>query len=172
MIDTSGLVIGELAVRENLITRAQLEEAVTHQEDSGYKSRLGEILVEKNALSSEKLNDLLVRQKEAITEYEKLISVSGLFGRIAVDRGLITEKQLAVCIRTQLKLDGEGDRVRIGQVMLQNKLIAIQQFWEIIHAQGSFKCGACNASLENPGFDENKILCEKCGLPALVLEDI
>src|SRR5581483_12473196 len=93
MLDTRGLVIGELAVRDRLITREQLEDVVAVQSKGGFSQPLGSLMLERKLLSKEQLDNLLKRQKEALLEYEKALSVSGLFGRIAIEVGLITEKQ-------------------------------------------------------------------------------
>jgi hypothetical protein len=171
MLDTKGLVLGELAVRAGYVTREQLEECIAHQEGNGYASPLGEVMMARGLLTKDKLPLLLERQKEAIADYEQMISVSGLFGRIAVERGFITERQLNACIRTQLMLEMEGDSVKIGQVMIRNGLLSLERFWEIIHSQGDFKCGACGHVLDKPRFSSGSIVCEKCGKPALRVDE-
>lgn len=167
MIDSHGLVLGELAVRKHLITRKQLDEALNRQADTDFRKPLGEILIAMGAITSDKLDTLLSSQKRAIADYEELLSVSGLFGRIAVESGFITALQLSTCIRRQLQLDGEGKRVKIGHIMIREGVLSPQNFWRIIQMQGPFKCGHCSTPLENPRFEEDRILCEKCGKPAL-----
>ena len=171
MIDTHGLVLGELAVREQLISPDQLDAAIAKQEEENYRTKLGQVLVEQGVLPAETVADLLSRQKDAISRYEKTLSASGLFGRLAVEHGFVEEKGLALCIRKQLRLDGEGKKVRIGQILVREGLMSIEQFWKIISLQSSFQCGGCAASLETPRFEKFALLCAKCGHPALVLED-
>jgi len=108
MLDTRGLVIGELAVRDQLISREQLEDVVAEQAKSGFNQPLGSLMLERKLLTRSQLENLLKRQKDALVEYEKALSVSGLFGRIAIEVGLITERQLAEAIRRQLAADYEG----------------------------------------------------------------
>src|SRR5258708_23120874 len=92
MLDTRGLVIGELAVRDRLISRDQLEDVVAFQAKSNFNQPLGSLMLEHKLLTKAQLESLLKRQKEALQEYEKALSVSGLFGRIAIEVGLITER--------------------------------------------------------------------------------
>ncbi|HZF00136.1 MAG TPA: hypothetical protein VE981_24210, partial [Planctomycetota bacterium] len=114
MLDTRGLVIGELAVRDQLISREQLEDVVAEQAKSGFNQPLGSLMLERKLLTRSQLENLLKRQKDALVEYEKALSVSGLFGRIAIEVGLITERQLAEAIRRQLAADYEGKHTKIG----------------------------------------------------------
>ncbi len=171
MLDTRGLVIGELAVREKLISRDQLEDVVALQEKARFNQPLGALMLEKKLLSKPQLDSLLRRQKQALAEYERTVSVSGLFGRIAIERGHITEHELAAAIRQQLELDGQGKRHKIGQILIRMKSLTLIQFWEIIHAQGLFKCGGCGHSLDAPRIQGSSILCEKCGKVALSLDE-
>ena len=171
MLDTRGLVIGELAVREKLISRDQLEDIVALQEKAKFSQPLGALMLEKKLLSKPQLDSLLRRQKQALAEYEKTVSVSGLFGRIAIERGHITEHELAAAIRQQLELDGQGKRHKIGQILIRIKSLTLIQFWEIIHAQGLFKCGGCGHGLDAPRIQCHSIFCEKCGKVALSLDE-
>jgi hypothetical protein len=171
MLDTRGLVIGELAVRDRLITREQLEDVVALQSKGGFSQPLGSLMLERKLLTKDQLDNLLKRQKEALLEYEKALSVSGLFGRIAIEVGMITEKQLAEAIRRQLALDFEGKHTKIGQILLAMKAIRPSGFWEIIRAQGTFRCAECGHVLDEPRFEKTAIHCEKCGKPTLSLDE-
>lgn len=171
MLDTRGLVIGELAVRDRLISRDQLEDVVAVQQKGGFSQPLGSLMLERKLLTRPQLDGLLKRQKQALQEYEKTLSVSGLFGRIAIEIGLISEKQLAEAIRRQLAADFEGKHTKIGQILLAMKAIAPEQFWEVIHSQGVFRCGNCGHTLDKPKIQKTAIHCEKCGKPALSLDE-
>ena len=169
MLDTRGLVIGELAVRDRLISRDQLENVVAVQQKGGFRQPLGSLMLEHKLLSRPQLDGLLKRQKQVLQEYEKTLSVSGLFGRIAIELEMITEKQLAEAIRLQLEADFEGRRAKIGQILLGMKAITASQFWEVIHSQGVFRCGGCGHILDQPKIQKSAIHCEKCGKAALSL---
>jgi DNA-directed RNA polymerase subunit RPC12/RpoP len=171
MLDTRGLVIGELAVRDRLISRDQLDGVVADQAKAGFKQPLGSLMLEKKLLSRDQLDSLLKRQKEVLADYEKALSVSGLFGRIAIEVGLITERQLNEAIRRQLELDFEGKHTKIGQILLSMKAISPSGFWEVLRAQGTFRCGDCGHTLDQPRFEKSAIHCEKCGKPALSLDE-
>ena len=171
MLDTRGLVIGELAVRDRLISRDQLDDVVEIQQKGGFNQPLGSLMLERKLLTKTQLDSLLQRQKQVLQEYEKTLSVSGLFGRIAIEIGLISEKTLAEAIRRQLTLDFEGKHTKIGQILLSMKAILPEDFWEVIHSQGAFRCGNCGHTLDNPKILKTAIHCEKCGKPALSLDE-
>ena len=171
MLDTRGLVIGELAVRDRLVSRDQLDEVVELQQKGGFRQPLGSLMLERKLLSRHQLEDLLKRQKQVLADYEKTLSVSGLFGRIAIELGMITEKQLAEAIRRQLALDFEGKHTKIGQILLSLRALSPTQFWEVIRSQGAFRCGDCGHTLEQPRIEKTAIACEKCGKPALSLAE-
>jgi hypothetical protein len=169
MLDTRGLVIGELAVRDRLISRDQLDDVVAVQQSGGFSQPLGSLMLEQKLLTPPQLDGLLERQKQVLQDYEKLLSVSGLFGRIAIELGMIGEKELAEAIRRQLAHDFDGRNTKIGQILLSMKAISAAQFWEVIHSQGVFRCGGCGHTLDHPKFQKSAIHCEKCGKPALSL---
>ena len=171
MLDTRGLVIGELAVRDHLISRDQLEDVVEVQQRGGFSQPLGSLMLERKLLTRPQLDGLLQRQKLVLRDYEKILSVSGLFGRIAIELGMLEERQLAEAIRRQLALDFEGKHTKIGQILLAMKAIDPAQFWEVIHSQGDFRCGDCGHTLDKPNFRQAAIHCEKCGKPALSLDE-
>jgi hypothetical protein len=171
MLDTRGLVIGELAVRDRLISRDQLEDVVEVQVKGGFSQPLGSLMLERKLLTKLQLDSLLKRQKQVLQDYEKTLSVSGLFGRIAIELGLIEEKQLAEAIRRQLAADFEGKHTKIGQILLAMKALSPTQFWEVIHSQGAFRCGDCGHTLGKPRIQKSAIHCEKCGKPALSLDE-
>ena len=171
MLDTRGLVIGELAVRDHLISRDQLDDVVEVQQRGGFSQPLGSLMLERKLLTRPQLDGLLKRQKQVLQDYEKTLSVSGLFGRIAIELGMIEERQLAEAIRRQLAHDFEGKHTKIGQILLAMKAIDPAQFWEVIHSQGDFRCGDCGHTLDKPNFRRAAIHCEKCGKPALGLDE-
>jgi type IV pilus assembly protein PilB len=54
--------LGDLLVREKVITPEQLEQAVRVQKDGGGKDRLGSVLVKLGMLSDEDVTNFLSRQ--------------------------------------------------------------------------------------------------------------
>src|SRR5262247_2850553 len=68
MLDTRGLVLGELAVRDHLISRDQLEDVVDVQEKGGFSQPLGSLMLERKLLTRPQLDGLLLRQKQVLQE--------------------------------------------------------------------------------------------------------
>lgn len=169
MTDTRGLVLGELAVREKLLTEVELDECVQKQIDERYRRPLGEIMIAKGLIDQAGLDELLARQKELIDEYVNAAEYANLFGKIAVSKRYITEAQLAEAIRSQIRREARGRPAKIGQVMLDLEMIDIQKFWHILHAQGDFLCGSCGHAIVAPWFSGDSVVCEHCKVPAFSL---
>jgi hypothetical protein len=165
-VDIKQLVLGEIAVREGVLTPTQLDECMQQQIDERFARPLGEIIVEKGFITREELDELLERQQKLIGEFERTANVAGLFGRIAVQKGYLTEEQLEEAVRAQLRQHARGFRSKIGQVMIQQGYLDIQKFWEVLHAQGDMECGVCHHTLEKPWFKGTTVLCENCKTPA------
>lgn len=164
-MDTKALVLGEIAVREGLLTAEQLEEALRQHAEERFIRPVGEILQERGWLTAAQIETLLERQSELISEFEQTASVSRLFGRLAVEKGFLTEEQLQLGVRQQLRQHARGFRVKIGAVLIQMGLIDIRKFWDVLKMQGDFKCGACSHLLAAPRFLQGTILCEQCSTP-------
>jgi hypothetical protein len=168
-VDIKQLVIGEIAVREGILTADQLDECMQVQIDERYVRPLGEVIVAKGLITHEELDALLDRQKQLIDEFERTANISGLFGRIAVQKAYISEEQLQEAVRAQLRNHARGFKSKIGQVLIDLGFIDIQKFWDVIHSQGDFQCGVCGHTLEKPWFKGTTILCEGCKGPAFTV---
>ena len=166
MSDTRGLILGEIAVREKLLTEVQLDECVQQQLDERYRRPLGEIMIDFGFIDRAKLDEILGRQRAAVADYEAQADTAQLFGNIAVARGFVTKAQLAEAIRAQIKKQTRGFESKIGQVMIELGMIDLQKFWTIVSTQGDFNCGSCHQRLERPWFQGNSVLCETCKAPA------
>lgn len=169
MADTRGLILGEIAVREKILTEDELDTCIQQQIDERYRRPLGEIMIEKGFIDREGLDALLMAQRQALDEFERSAEYSKLFGKLAVTKGFITEAQLAEAVRAQIRKHARGLQAKIGQVMIEQGLIDIQRFWEILHEQGDFQCGACGEKLEKPWFKGDTVLCEHCKAPAFTV---
>jgi Zn finger protein HypA/HybF involved in hydrogenase expression len=167
--DTRGLILGELAVREKLLTEVQLDECVQQQLDERYQRPLGEIMIDFGFIERADLTALLERQRAAIADYEAQADTAQLFGRIAVGRGYVTHAQLAEAIRAQIKKQARGFDAKIGQVMLELGMLDLQRFWSIVSTQGDFQCGSCGRRLERPFFSGDSVLCDHCKSPAFTV---
>ena len=102
-----GLRLGELLLRDGLITEAQLAEAMRWKRENHAKVPVGQILVRQKALTRRQLD-------EALTRYTK----RSRLGEVLVRSGLLTPEQLDDALRKQ-KISGE----RFGQVLVKLKYL-------------------------------------------------
>jgi len=160
------LLLGEMALRHQLLSEEQLDLCIQQQIDERYGRPLGRILVEKGFLQEDVLEALLRTQRRAMEEFEKNAEYGQLFGKTAVLKGFVTEEKLAQAIRAQARKHARGVKAKLGQVMIELGLLSIAQFWEIIHQQGDFTCGNCRQRIDRPIFRGNAILCQSCKSPA------
>lgn len=60
----------------------------------------------------------------------------GHLGRIAVQKGFITEQQLEECLREQRDLQTKGQRLQLGQILIKKRLITTEQFLQLMSYRG------------------------------------
>ena len=56
--------------------------------------------------------------------------------------------------------------------MLDLGQLNMPQFWEMLKDQGDYFCGTCREKIDSPFFQENTVLCRKCGSPTFSLRDV
>lgn len=166
MADAKDYLIGEMALHHLLLKPAQLEIAIQQQIDERFVRPLGGILIELGFLAPGSLEALLEKQRMEIEEFERKAPFGSLFGKSAVAKGFVTKEQLTQAMRAQARKHARGVPCKLGQVMLEQRLLSIQQFWDILHEQGDLRCGACNEVIDKPWFRDTTVLCSNCRSPA------
>lgn len=68
------------------------------------------------------------------------------FGDVAIWKGFVTLEQVQECLEEQKTARGEGRRLKLGQVLMQRRLINTRQFLEVLKAQ-----------------EDRSVACPKCG---------
>ncbi len=160
------LLLGEMALRHQLVSEEHLDLCIQQQIDERYRRPLGQIMIERGILQGDVLEALLRTQRRAIEEFERSAEYGQLFGKTALLKGFVTEEKLAQAVRAQARKHARGVKAKLGQVMIELGLITIAQFWEIIHEQGDFTCGNCRQRIDRPLFRGTMILCQSCKSPA------
>jgi hypothetical protein len=113
------LPLGELLVRERLITPDQLEAALREQGASGTYTPLGQVLVAQRAITQGQLNELLDR-------YHK----KDRLGDILVETNVLSEEQLQCALQHQ-----KATGARLGQVLVALNLVTEVQMKEALCKQ-------------------------------------
>jgi hypothetical protein len=159
-------LLGQIAFDAGYVSAQQLEECLKLQAKSPAFAPIGLLLLEKGHITLEQLEDLLRIQKLRFQALSVEPSQGGLFGQIAVRKGWVTQEQLSECLRDQEASARVGSSLRLGQILLQKKYLAVPQFLEIIRMQNRevAQCPKCHTFFDtheaSPG---TAFGCSSCG---------
>jgi len=165
------LLLGRLAVRQRLVTEAQLREVVAVQErDAG--RRVGELLVERFYLAPRDLERLLGNQRAAFGGSDE--SSNGLLGRLLVEKGLATEYQVNGALRLQGRFleAGIAPAPPLGEILVRRGWLEREALATALQLQKFmlYRCPQCGARIGlRPGTRPAPSICPDCSaeIPAL-----
>jgi uncharacterized protein len=123
--DNSALLLGKLAIKYQLITPAQLADALAIQEakTASQKTHLGEILVNKNMITPAQLDVLLHVQKAYETRQRDI-----RFGRLAIKNKFATREQIDSALQEQNRLFKKNRRIQlIGDILVASNILSGHQ---------------------------------------------
>lgn len=112
-------LLGDLLIREGLITPAQLKEALQTQTELGNYTPLGQLLVDQKMITQEQLRVVL-------DKYNKKYRI----GDLLVETNAISEEQLDLALQHQKKTG-----LRLGDVLLQLNFVTERQIKEALCKQ-------------------------------------
>jgi hypothetical protein len=159
-------LLGQIAFDAGYVTAEQLEECLRLQARSPAFAPIGLLLLEKGHLTLEQLEDLLRIQRLRFQALPTDPAQGGLFGQIAIRHGWVTPEQLAECLRDQESSAKAGSSLRLGQILLQKKYLAVPQFLEIIRLQNKevAQCPRCHTFYDTSTASPNTPFgCSSCG---------
>ena len=119
MISSRKRLLGDLLIKEGLITKAQLQEALRLQKELETYQPIGQILVNQQVLTQKQVNFILEK-------YHKKYRL----GDLLVEIEAITEDQLEIALDHQRKTD-----LRLGEVLLQLNLLTERELVQALCAQ-------------------------------------
>lgn len=167
------ILIGNIAVRLNLLKPGELEECLNEQEKSTPRKPLGLIMVEKGFITKEKLDELLKMQQETIQrkseEYQKSLQ-DNLFGRILIAKKWVSPENVYDVVREQAELMQKGVRKRLGAIFVEKGLLTEQQVKEVLDIQNKkvLYCEKCDLIFTVEWILGRVYACTKCGVRLLV----
>lgn len=127
----------ELALSYQLISKEQLAKALTIQKEqkkNGKDLPVKDILIEKGMINQEKMNMI-----QDIRKYLEARNLDQKFGKIAVNKGILSEKEIQLALSMQLKTFKKNKCCRlIGDILVEAKLINEQQRDAILKEQKRF----------------------------------
>ncbi len=167
------ILIGNIAVKLNLLKPEQLEECLKEQEKTTPRKPLGLIMVEKGFITKEKLDELLKMQQETIQrkseEYQRSLQ-DNLFGRILIAKKWVTPENVYDAVREQAELMQKGIRKRLGAILVEKGLLTEQQVKEVLEIQNKkvLYCEKCDLIFTVEWILGRVYACTKCGMRLLV----
>jgi len=170
MEPSEDLQLGQLIVRQGLISSAQLTDLLSQQVKDPSKS-LGALLVGRGLVSQEKVDEAVRRLAANLakpSDYSAEPRRETRLGKEALRRGWITQEQLNEAMRVQGLAEADGEMKRLGEVLVEQKLLQPGQIAELLNRQGKtlLGCLRCGKRFNVANFDPARIpLCPKCKLP-------
>ncbi len=173
MVKLQEILIGNIAVKLNLLTPQQLEECLNEQDKTKPRKPLGLIMIEKGYLTKEKLDELLKIQSETIErksdEYQKSLQ-DNLFGRILIVKKLVSAEDVYDAVKVQATLLQRGIRKRLGTILVEKGLLTESQVKEVLEIQNKkvLYCEKCDLIFTVEWVLGRVYACTKCGKRLLV----
>ncbi len=157
-------LLGEVAIRAGLLTRARLEECLALQERRRGKTsanakkvpRIGEILAHKGYLTRAQVTALLAG---------KYARRRARFGEIAVRQGAAQVAQVEAAAKEQRRRRRAGEpALAIGQILRDQGALTAEAVRKVLAAQGKSvaRCGTCRLKLTIQDFVPGVSRCKRC----------
>jgi twitching motility protein PilT len=137
-------LFGRVAMSLNLLTKEQLEECLKFQRTPGFVKRLGETAIERGFLSQEQVGRILERQREV---KEAMVAEVPIFGKIAMELGMLAAHQLEECVRAQHQ---EGSLRRLGEICVERRFMTPEDVKLVLQRQSEARAAAKRPSLPPP----------------------
>jgi len=182
VISIKDLLLGQLAVEQGYLTKAQLSEVMKEQHggsndpdatQSPTKSvrPLGTLLLAKGFLKEQELVALLEEQSrrmDAVKNVQKLQKVDYLFGQLLVKYNLATMLQINKCLEIQLKMAEKGVSPipRLGELLVEHGFVDKKTVADVLKMQDKdiLFCTGCGRQYNVVGLEEGKAYkCKECG---------
>ncbi|MDP6958419.1 MAG: serine/threonine-protein kinase, partial [Planctomycetota bacterium] len=134
--------LGDLVLRENFLSEEELKVCMDARGESSPPRSLQEVMLEKDFLTPFQMKRILKKYFSGENSSESTVD---RFGDVAIRKGFVTEEQLQECLEEQKAGRQSGRPLRLGQILMQRRLISTQQFLEVLKAQEahSISCPEC-----------------------------
>jgi len=158
------LFFQSIAAEGKLLSKAQVEECLEIQKQSPNPSNLWGLMVEKGYINASNLD--AISAKAPSTLQKKVESKTDKrFGELCIERGFATELQIRECLDIQARFKREGKHMRIGQILIEKKYVALRQAQVVLELQGKkiLRCSQCETKYNIKRYQRDKTYkCPKC----------
>ena len=162
-------IFSRIAIFNNYVTKAQLEECIRIERGNSRDRRLGDILLEKGYISSEQLRAVLRIRRKKIRKYlrnpKEARESDKAFGREALTAGLINLDGLEEALLEQEYLARLNLHFQIGEVLVSKNRMSSDSVLKVLAQQGKriLLCPVCDCHYNVVEFQETKFYrCTKC----------
>jgi serine/threonine protein kinase len=170
-------LFGEIACRNNFITREELQNCMKMQQEEGKNRLLGTIMIERGCITREELRTILEIQKRNMETpvkgvQEKKADIN--FGVLLVKLNYLSESQVFNVIKKQAFYARKGLFFRLGEILVNENLLTTAQVSQILAYQKKqiLECPQCkkqyNANIDDP----QSQICIECQIRLKVPERV
>jgi hypothetical protein len=117
-------LIGDILVSIGAITEAELQEVLVEQRRGSLlvsDRRIGQLLLRRGLITPAKLAKALIIQQQ---ERSRARTAPQVLGEYLVEHGYITAAQLEAALTEQIRLDQQGKRYSLGQILVRMNLMS------------------------------------------------
>ena len=150
MTPRNRLLIGQIALELQLVTRDQLQQCVDFQAGQVQPKPIGALLVQNGFLNTEQLTQVLEEQERRLKEPQAHTPVAVgeyAFGKLVVERGLTTPEHVHEALRAQQDWADRGIRRRLGELLVEAGHLKAELVPGLLKVQGKtlMACTFCGA---------------------------
>jgi hypothetical protein len=169
MTPRNRLLIGQIALDLQLVTRDQLQQCVDFQAGQVQPKPIGALLVQNGFLNTDQLAKIIEEQERRLQEPlpHAPASVGAVaFGRLVVDRGLTQSEHVNEALRAQQDLADRGVRRRLGELLVEAGHLKAETVPGLLKAQGKtlMACTFCGSHYNVLTSIAEGYPCRQCGM--------
>ena len=161
-----GVVLAEEAVKEGLLAREKLDEALKKHESDRDRSVIS-ILLDMGSLSADGIRFVIERLREKMEAEGDTQEVAEIdYGLEALKKGYITIKQLWQAIEERARKKKEGVKDTLGEVLRASGTLSVEDALDVLKSRGRviMRCPECGAQYHVENYIEGReYTCLKCG---------
>jgi hypothetical protein len=166
----NSLLIGQIALDLNLITREKLQQCLDLQAGQAKPRPIGALLVQEGFLSEEQLARAVEEQRRRLEDpvpFAPAKKVDASFGRLLVLGGHATQEHVNEALRAQQDLADRGVRKRLGELLVDSGRLPFDKVFVILKQQGKvlMSCTFCGTHLNVIQSIAEAYPCRRCGMP-------
>lgn len=164
------LLIGQIAIDLQLVTKDQLQQCVDFQAGQVKAKPIGVLLIENGFLTEAQLASVMEEQKKRLEEslpHAPVTAGAIAFGRRVVDAGLVTQEHVNEALRAQQDLADRGIRKRLGELLVEAGHLKAEEVPKILKGQGKtlMACTFCGSHYNVVTSIAEGYPCRQCGMP-------